>query len=97
MISFDQIYAICVCVPFLSSPLYHCFDQIGNKYEILITLANIFNAMVWISTSQLTYHSHDSHIHDFWGPFYKHGLILIPLPAWISNHMPVKCGMKSLI
>ena len=24
----------------------------------------------------------------FWGPFYKHGLTLIP--AWIINHMPSK-------
>ena len=26
------------------------------------------------------------------GPFYQHGLTLIP--AWISYHMPIKVGMK---
>ena len=29
------------------------------------------------------------------GPFYYYGLTLIP--AWISNHMPIKCGMEILI
>ena len=29
------------------------------------------------------------------GPFYWHGLTSIP--AWISNPMPLKCGMKLII
>ena len=30
-----------------------------------------------------------------WGPFYTHGLMVIP--AWICNHMAIKCRMKLLI
>ena len=35
------------------------------------------------------------YVYETWGPFYKHGLTLIP--AWIRNCIHIKCGMKLLI